>query len=448
MPRKVKIITYGCQMNVFDSQSVEDLLRDNFAIEPTEDVEDADVIIINTCSVREKPVQKVFSTINRLAQYKKKNPELILGVMGCVTRHASDEIMREFDFVNFVMGPDHVIEMPQIMQDVLAGKRVKAISQAKKGQYEFTGLSKNRGFRVAEFLTVIKGCNKVCSYCIVPYTRGPQQSKPVSLVVEEVRFLVDRGVKEVTLLGQNVNAYGLDLEEKVTFRHLLEEVAKIDGLKRLRFVTSHPQDADKAFLSVFADIDKVMPYLHLPLQAGSDRILEVMRRGYTLNEYLKKVDFVRECCPEVVLSTDIIVGFPSETVEDFEKTMDAVRRVGFEQMFSFMYSPRPHTTALRMKDDVPSEEKLRRLQQLQAMQEEFQQKALSKLENTVQEVLIEDLSKYAKAKGVRQWMGRTPTNWVVNVDDPEGIIRSGDIVKVKIKEAHRHSLEGELISQE
>ncbi len=447
MARYFHIITYGCQMNVFDSLRIADALRTRLNIQETTELEQADVVIINTCSVREKPEEKVYATLTRVLKYKRRRPHMVIGVAGCVPRHAGRAIMDRFDFVDFVMGPDHVSEVASIVSRAMNHERVIATSQARRGQYVFPAFARDFRPGPTAFLTIIKGCNKTCSYCIVPFTRGPEQSKSPRMVMDEVKALVNAGAIELTLLGQNVNSYGHDLDEDVDFVNLLEAVASVKGLKRLRFVTSHPVDANDELLRAFSRIPNLMPYLHLPLQAGSDRVLRAMKRGYTLDDYLRKVDVLRSASPQVALATDMIVGFPGETAEDFDKTLSAVRRIEFDQMFSFKYSPRPHSAAARKPDDVKPGEKARRLQALQELHEEIQSRRMASLQDSVQEVLVEGLSRRGRQNGVGQVFGRTPANWVVNVDaeDPDDLV--GKIVRVKVTQVMRHSLKGRIIDR-
>lgn len=436
------LITYGCQMNVFDSLRIADSLRTSLNMQEASELDQADVVIINTCSVREKPEEKVYATLTRLLGNKRKKPGMVIGVAGCVPRHAGQAIMDRFPFVDFVMGPDPVARVADIVTQAFSGERTIAISQAKQRKYIFPELTTGIVPGPTAFLTVIKGCNKTCSYCIVPFTRGPEQSKPPKMVVKEVQDMVAAGVREITLLGQNVNSYGKDLENKTNFVELLWQVAAVEGLDRLRFVTSHPVDATDELLMAFSRIPNLMPYFHLPLQAGSDRILKAMRRGYTLNDYLRKVDILRVASPDLSLATDMIVGFPGETTKDFEKTLDAVSRIEFDQMFSFKYSPRPHSAAARMDDDVTPVEKAGRLKELQDLHDEIQVRRMAKLKDTLQDVMIEGISKRGRREGIAQVFGRTPANWVVNLDSPTGGDMKGEILTVRIRKVMRHSLEG------
>jgi len=446
MPGYFKLITYGCQMNVFDSLRIADALRTRLNMQEAPDTDQADVVIMNTCSVREKPEEKVYATLTRLLANKRKNKKMVIGVAGCVPRHAGQEIMDRFPFVDFVMGPDHVAEVVDIVSQAMAGQRTLAISQAKKQKYVFPSFTPDFVPGPTAFLTIIKGCNNTCSYCIVPFTRGPEQSKPPEMVLKEIRQLIEDGAREITLLGQNVNSYGKDLSPKTDFVTLLRQVSELDGLDRLRFVTSHPKDATDELLTAFSEIPNLMPYFHLPLQAGSDRVLKAMRRGYTLDDYLRKVDILRNVSPDLALATDMIVGFPGETVDDFEKTLDAVSRIEFDQMFSFKYSPRPHSAAARMEDDVTPDEKARRLKELQDLHDEVQARRMAGLKDSVQEVMIEGISKRGRREGIAQVFGRTPANWVVNMDASWTPDLNGRIVMAKIRKVMRHSLEGKIIT--
>lgn len=437
--KRVHIITYGCQMNVYDTRRILQVLR-TLGYEETPDVAMADLILLNTCSVRERPERKVLSTLARLKPLKEARSDVILGVCGCVGQQYGHALLGRLPYLDLVFGPDRIGELPRLLTEVANGKRVADTEQVPVEQYEFLEVSPDVEPGPTAFLTITKGCDKYCSYCIVPYVRGRQVSKPLEQVLSEARRLVEAGVKEITLLGQNVNDYGRDLSEGCDFVALLENVAAIKGLRRLRFITSHPADADERMLSCFRNIPLLASHLHLPLQAGSDRVLARMRRGYTFKEYLEKVLMVREARPDIALSTDIIVGFPGETREDFEQTLRALDIVRFDVMFSFKYSPRPFTEAAGFVDDVPPSEKQARLLELQSFQDKVTAERMARFKGRVEEVLVEGPSLNNPA----EWMGRTSSNYIVHFPDNGSEVGPGAMVKVRIEEVLAHCMRGSI----
>ena len=438
------IITYGCQMNVFDSRRIGSALR-SAGYEETPDPALADVILVNTCSVREKPERKVLDTLRRLRPLKEANPSLVIGVCGCVAQQHGQALLECEPCLDLVFGPDQVSDVSALVGAARSGKRVVHVARMPREDYRFVPVDPASEPGPTAFLTVMKGCDKVCSYCIVPFTRGREVSKPPEVVLQEVQGLVAAGVREVTLLGQNVNAYGKDLDLGVDFADLLEMLDKVPGLVRLRFVTSHPADADERMLSCFGRLRTVAPYLHLPLQAGSDKVLALMRRGYTASEYLEKVALARRYCPDIALSSDIIVGFPGETREDFEETLRMIEEVRFDTLYAFKYSPRPHTRAAAMEDTCPASEKARRLLEVQTLQDRIGAERLARFVGREEEVLVEGPSRMARTRGGHvQWMGRTATNHVVNFT-ARSALEPGQVVKVRVLQALRHSLAGEAL---
>lgn len=436
--RRVHIITYGCQMNVYDSRRIVQVLRP-LGYEETHDPAMADLVLLNTCSVRERAERKVLSTLARLKPLKEARPGLVLGVCGCVGQQHGKSLLDRVHWLDFVLGTDNIADLPLVIQKVGRGQRTSHTRRVRRRDYRFLEIDPEVESGPTAFVTIAKGCDKACSYCIVPYVRGPEVSKPSRQVLREVRRLVASGVREVTLLGQNVNSYGHDRPGECDFVGLLERVSAIPGLLRLRFVTSHPADADSRMMNCFARLPLLAPYLHLPLQAGSDRVLARMKRGYTVAEYLEKIEMARSACPDIAISTDMIVGFPGETAADFRATLRAVETARFDTMFSFKYSVRPNTAAARLPDDVPEAEKAARLRDLQALQNEITASRMLRFLGREEEVLIEGPSR----NNASEWMGRTGTNYLVHFPSPQGqAVRPGDMVRVRIRQVLPHCLRG------
>ncbi len=442
--RRVHVVTYGCQMNVFDSRRMIQVLGQDGYVE-TSDPTDADLIIFNTCSVRERPEKKVLGSLSRLLPLKEIKPDLLFGVAGCVAQQHGQALLDKVPYLDLVVGPDNIVDLPAIVRAVRDGKRTARAEWMDRNAYEFIPLDPAVEAGPTSFLTIIKGCDNFCTYCVVPYVRGREVSKPAELVIREVEMLVAAGVSEVTLLGQNVNSWGRGLAGNPTFPDLLESVSAVPGLKRLRFVTSHPADASDRLLGLFGRLPNLAEYLHLPLQAGSDAVLERMKRRYTSADYLDRIRTVRATCPDIALSTDIIVGFPGETRQDFEQTLAVVREVGYDLMFSFKYSPRGGTAAAAWKDDVPEAEKAARLAELQSMQDQITKDRMQRFLGRTEELLVEGPSRNAKKDGGLEIMGRTRTNYIVNFTVTGGAVpRPGDIVMVKVDKVLAHCLKGSL----
>jgi tRNA-2-methylthio-N6-dimethylallyladenosine synthase len=437
--KRVFVITYGCQMNVFDTRRILQVLG-HAGFEKTEDPTNCDLFLINTCSVREKPEARVFSTLARFKPLKDLNPDMIFAVCGCVAQQHGRALLEKVPWLDLVFGPDNIKDLPSLLTEVYSGKRVALTERMPRSSYEFVEVEEEFEKGPTAFLTIMKGCDKVCTFCIVPYVRGREVSKPFATVMKEVKALVASGVKEITLLGQNVNSYGKGLQGNPDFVGLLEALNEVQGLERLRFITSHPKDADQRMMACFKNLEKVCEYLHLPAQSGSNRILKLMKRGYTSEEFIEKVEMARHYCPDIALSTDIIVGFPGETVEDFEDTLRLLERVQFDTIFSFKYSPRPHTVASRFKDDCPPQEKQRRLEVLQALQNEITRKRMQRFLSRIEEVLVEGPSE----RNPFQLCGRTRTNFVVNFNPVDGV-QPGSLVRVRITEVLTNSLRGEIV---
>jgi len=453
--RYVYVHTFGCQMNVYDTERMFDALK-SVDYEPTDDPAYADLIILNTCSVREKAEDKAFSMLGRYAALRENNPDLLLGLGGCMATRIREKVFKRGLPLDVVFGPDNIAELPELVAKASAkkGSRTSSVKFLPRNDYDFPIADAPTDGRVNSMVTVMKGCNKHCSFCIVPKTRGREVSKPPQMVVDEVATLVKAGVREVMLLGQNVNSYGHDLrddEVDVDFAELLARVNEVEGLRRIRFTTSHPWDATEALAKAFGSLDKVMPYLHLPLQSGSDRVLEDMRRGYTVEEYLKLITRLRKYQPRIALSTDIIVGFPGETDEDFEKTIEVLHAVRYDSLFVFKYSPRPGTTASRLEDDVSPEAKQKRLERVLEVQNVYTNASLANFVGKEVDVLVEGPSQRPSSDGTMfQLMGRTDTNVIVNIDmdgsigDPLSLI--GEVVRAQITRSRKHSLAAELVS--
>jgi tRNA-2-methylthio-N6-dimethylallyladenosine synthase len=433
----------GCQMNEYDSEKMADVLRESHGYELTDSPDQADLLLVNTCSIREKAQEKVFSELGRWKQLKKRKPHLKIGVGGCVASQEGTGITERAPFVDVVFGPQTLHRLPELLDDAAQTRR--AVVDVSFPEIEkFDRLPEPRAEGPTAFVSVMEGCSKYCSFCVVPYTRGEEISRPFDDVIAEVAALAEQGVREVNLLGQNVNAYRGPMHdgEIADLATLIYYVAAVDGIDRIRFTTSHPVEFTDSLVQAYAEVPKLAGYLHLPVQHGSDRILAAMKRGHTILEYKQKIRKLREARPGISLSSDFIVGFPGETDSDFEKLMDLIADVGFDQSFSFVYSARPGTPAASLADGTPLEVKKERLQILQAR---INQQALDISRNMVgstQRVLVEKLSK----KSDRQVSGRTENNRWVNFDaDPSTI---GKFVDVIITEALPNSLRGRLANQE
>jgi tRNA-2-methylthio-N6-dimethylallyladenosine synthase len=445
MSKKVFIKTFGCQMNEYDSDKMADVLGAAQGYEPTQDVEEADLILFNTCSVREKAQEKVFSDLGRVKHLKEKG--VLIGVGGCVASQEGAEIIKRAPYVDVVFGPQTLHRLPELLN-----RRVQhALPQVDISFPEiekFDHLPPAKVDGASAFVSIMEGCSKYCSYCVVPYTRGEEVSRPFDDVLVEVAGLADQGVKEVTLLGQNVNAYrGAmgDTAEIADFALLLEYVADIPGIERIRYTTSHPNEFTPRLIEAYGKIPKLVNHLHLPVQHGSDRILMAMKRGYTAMEYKSTVRKLRAIRPDLAMSSDFIVGFPGETDEDFDRMMKLITDVGFDTSFSFIFSPRPGTPAANLVDDTPHAVKLQRLQHLQATIEDNVRRISASREGTVQRILVEGTSR----KSAEELMGRTECNRIVNFDGgPQAARLVGQMIDVRITEARPHSLRGEVLVRE
>jgi tRNA-2-methylthio-N6-dimethylallyladenosine synthase len=436
--KKVYIKTFGCQMNEYDSDKMADVMHAAQGYEPTLDVEQADLILFNTCSVREKAQEKVFSDLGRVKHLKKKG--VLIGVGGCVASQEGAAIIQRAPYVDVVFGPQTLHRLPELLRQRASQDRPQVDISFPEIE-KFDNLPAARVEGCTAFVSIMEGCSKYCSYCVVPYTRGEEMSRPFEDVLVEVAGLADQGVKEVTLLGQNVNAYRGPMGSTgdiADFALLLEYVADIPGIERIRYTTSHPNEFTPRLIEAYARIPKLVSHLHLPVQHGSDRILMAMKRGYTAMEYKSTVRKLKAIRPEMAMSSDFIVGFPGETEEDFGKMMKLIDDIGFDNSFSFIFSPRPGTPAATLQDDTPHAVKLKRLQQLQAVIEANIRSISASRVGTVQRILVEGPSR----KDASEMAGRTDCNRVVNFKGPAGL--AGQMVDIAITDANPHSLRGEL----
>ncbi len=441
MSGKIYVKTFGCQMNEYDAGKMAEVLGHSHGLERTDDPEQADVLLLNTCSVREKAQEKVFSLLGRWRQLKERHPELIIGVGGCVASQEGEALARRAPCVDIVFGPQTLHRLP-VMLDRVRNHGRTVVDVSFPEIEKFDSLPPPRADGPVAFVSVMEGCSKYCTFCVVPYTRGEEISRPLDGVVAEVLRLAEQGVREVNLLGQNVNAYRGPTHDGRTadLASLIRYVAAVPGIERIRFTTSHPLEFDDRLIDAYAQVPKLANYLHLPVQSGSDRILAAMKRGHTVQEYRDRIARLREVRPGISISTDIIVGFPGETAEDFQATMDLVAEIGFDQSFSFIYSPRPGTPASALPDPVSRSQKLRWLSILQGRIDARAAEISRSMVGTVQAVLVEGRSKKDPA-----WMtGRTENNrWVNFPGEPELIGQFADLV---ITEALPNSLRGRLLS--
>ena len=444
MAKKVFIRTFGCQMNEYDSDKMADLLAGSDGAIKTDNLEEADIILFNTCSVREKAQEKVFHDLGRIRHLKQQNPNLVIGVGGCVASQEGAAIVARAPYVDLVFGPQTLHRLPQM----IAARRESGRAQVDISFPEiekFDALPPATVTGTSAFVSIMEGCSKYCSFCVVPYTRGEEVSRPLADVVAEITGLVARGVREVTLLGQNVNAYRGTLDdaddETADLAFLIETLAEMEGIERIRYTTSHPREMTQRLIDAYRSTPKLVSHLHLPVQSGSDRILAAMKRGYSVLEFKSLVRKLRTARPDLSLSSDFIIGFPGETEEDFEKTMRLVEELNFDNSFSFVYSPRPGTPAAEMADDTPQELKIRRLMRLQKTIEAQALRISEAMVGTTQRVLVEGHAR----KDASELAGRTDNNRVVNFAGNERLI--GRFIDVTITAALPHSLRGEAVTQ-
>jgi tRNA-2-methylthio-N6-dimethylallyladenosine synthase len=439
-PKKVYIKTLGCQMNEYDSSRMNEILGEYFNTRKTEDYTEADIILINTCSIREKAQEKVFHELGRWKKLKNKNPNLVIGVGGCVASQEGENIIKRAPFVDIVFGPQTIHRLPELIKQ----KQSTQISQVDISFPEiekFDHLPAPKAEGAKAFVSIMEGCDKYCSYCVVPYTRGPEVNRPFEDVLAECAILAEQGVKEITLLGQNVNHYlgKMASGDTADLALLIDFIAAIDGVERIRFTTSHPVEFSDNLINAYAEVPQLANHLHLPVQHGSDRILAAMKRNHTILEFKQKIRKLRKVRPNIAISSDFIVGFPGETEEDFEKLINLVKEVHFDQSFSFIYSKRPGTPAANLPDDTPIEIKKERLRRLQDQLNHNAMVISREMVDSTQRILVEGISK----KDDAILAGRTENNRIVNFAGDSSLI--GHLVDVKIVEALPHSLRGEMI---
>ena len=443
MSPKLFIKTFGCQMNEYDSQKMLDVLHEAQGFVLTENAEEADVLLLNTCSIREKAQEKVFSQLGRWRPWKEKNPNLMIGVGGCVASQEGNAIRERAPFVDVVFGPQTLHRLPEMLEEAKrTGKPVVDVSFPEIEKFD--RLPEPRAEGPTAYVSIMEGCSKYCTFCVVPYTRGTEISRPFDDVIAEVVQLAAQGVREINLLGQNVNAYRGQMHdgEIADLALLIRYVAAIDGIDRIRFTTSHPVEFSDSLIDVYRDVPELVSFVHLPVQSGSDSILMQMKRGHTAWEYKQKINKLKQARPGITISSDFIVGFPGETEQDFEHTMKLIRDVDFDHSFSFIYSRRPGTPAAELEDDVPLAVKQERLSILQNQINNQAMRYSRAMVGTIQTVLVERISKKDKS----QLAGRTENNRVVNFAGPQQLI--GEFVQVMITEALPNSLRGDLVEEE
>ena len=439
--QKVYIRTFGCQMNEYDSSRMADMLYSSDGLVPTEQIEEADVILLNTCSVREKAEDKVFSHLGRIAPLKQKNPDLIIGVGGCVASQEGDQIVQRAPYVDLVFGPQTIHRLP----DLIAKKRASGDAQVDISFPEvekFDHLPPPEVKGATAYLSIMEGCSKYCTFCVVPYTRGEEVSRPFEDILTEAALLADQGVKEITLLGQNVNSYRAQGPHGVAadLALLIDYIAEIPSIQRIRYTTSHPNDMSESLIQCYANNPKLVSHLHLPVQAGSDRVLMAMKRNHTILQYKSTIRKLRAIRPDMSISSDFIVGFPGETEAEFEATMKLMRDVGFDYSYAFAYSPRPGTPASYLPDDTPYEVKLQRVAQLLALNEQQGFAISQAMIGSIQKVLVENVSR----RDSHELAARTENNRIVNFAGDKSLLNQ--FVDVRITQALSHTLRGELVN--
>ncbi|MCG7602005.1 tRNA (N6-isopentenyl adenosine(37)-C2)-methylthiotransferase MiaB [Halomonas sp. McH1-25] len=445
MTKKLFIKTHGCQMNEYDSARMADLLGESHQMELTDDEREADVILLNTCSIREKAQEKVFHQLGRWKKLKQANPGLVIGVGGCVASQEGENLRKRAPHVDMVFGPQTLHRIPSML-DSRRDNQISVVDVTFPEIEKFDHLPKPSSDGATAFVSIMEGCSKYCTFCVVPYTRGEEVSRPFEAVMDEIMHLADQGVREVNLLGQNVNAYRGEnaLGDEIDLAELIACVAAIDGIDRIRFTTSHPVEFSDSLIEAYGEIPELVSHLHLPVQSGSNRILAAMKRGHEVEEYVAKLERIRALRPDISFSSDFIIGFPGETEQDFEDTMDLIHRIGFDVSFSFVYSARPGTPAAALEDDTPEAVKKQRLA---ILQERINQNALQisrRMVGTTQRILVTGFS----PKDPAQLSGRTENNRVVNFLAPDPTELIGSFVDVEISEALPNSLRGELVTAE
>lgn len=440
MSGKLHIRTYGCQMNEYDTQKMHDVLRESHGLTLTENAEEADVLLLNTCSIREKAQEKVFSQLGRWRKWKAKRPDLVIGVGGCVASQEGDHIRKRAPYVDMIFGPQTLHRLPQML-DAARNDQETSIDISFPEIEKFDRLPEPKAEGPMAYVSIMEGCSKYCTFCVVPYTRGTEISRPFDDVIAEVAKLAEQGVREVNLLGQNVNAYRglMDDGEYADLALLIRYVAAIDGIDRIRYTTSHPVEFSDSLIEVYADVPELVNHLHLPIQSGSDRILMMMKRGHSAFEYKQKIKKLREIRPTISISSDFIIGFPGETDEDFNHTMALIKDIGFDTSYSFIYSRRPGTPASDIPDDVPLDVKQERLRQVQHAINDGAQRINRIMVGTTERILVIRASR----KDPEEMAGRTENNRVVNFKGSPDMV--GQFVDVKIVDSYATSLRGEVV---
>ena len=441
MKKKYYIETQGCQMNEYDSDKMSDLLSEQMNFEITTNKEDADILIVNTCSIREKAQEKVFSLLGKWRKLKNNKPDVVIGVAGCVASQESDSIASRAPYVDMVIGPQTIHRLPKLYEESLKSK--KTIVDVEFPLIEkFDNIPVSTKSKFSEYVTIMEGCSKYCSYCVVPYTRGTEVSRPINDILEEINNLVANGTKEITLLGQNVNAYFYKDNKGniINFGLLLFYIARNKGIKRIRYTTSHPNNFDEQTYLAYRKIPQLVSHLHLPIQSGSDKVLAAMKRGYTVLEYKSVIRKLKEARPDITFSSDFIVGFPGETEEDFLKTIEIIKEVNFDQSYSFIYSKRPGTPASSLQDNLTLDEKKERLNYLQNTINDLSREKSKSILGKTEEILVEGLS----SKHNNMVTGRTKNNKIITVPGDKNLI--GKILDIQITELDNRSLKGEILN--
>ncbi len=441
IPKRATVITHGCQMNEHDSEKIEWILE-KMGYELNSDIDDSDLIIVNTCSVRHSAEDKVYGQLGNLKHLKNRKKDIKIGVCGCMMqrKESREYVIEKFENVDIIFGTNNIWTLPELLFNTYENNKLAIDINDDMSSID-ESLGSNRLYSFKSYVNIMYGCNNFCTFCIVPYTRGRENSRNPEDIISEIKHLVSTGTKEVTLLGQNVNSYGKNLDEKITFAELLYKIADIEGLERIRFMTSHPKDISDELLNAYKNIDKLSNFLHLPVQSGSDRILKMMNRHYTKEYYLRIIDTIKSLCPDIALCTDLMVGFPGETEEDFLETLDLVNKVEYDTSFTFIYSRREGTIAAKSKDQVLESIKHERFQRLLDVLYPIQLKKNEKLIGTNQKVLVEGLSK----NNSEFLTGRTEGFKTVNFKGDKSNI--GEIINVKITSANTFSLSGDLIEK-
>jgi tRNA-2-methylthio-N6-dimethylallyladenosine synthase len=435
-PISIYIETYGCQMNVSDTEIVSRIVK-NAGYDLVDNPKEANVVLLNTCSVRDNAERKINERLVHLKQYKRGSDNFVIGILGCMAERLRNRLIDETGVVDLAVGPDEYRKVPELIQKAFIGEKGIAVKLSRVETYEDIEPLRKEG--VSAWLSIMRGCDKFCSFCVVPFTRGRERSRTLFSIVDEIKALWDEGFKEVTLLGQNVNSYRCPQTNR-DFADLLRECAKAQPRMRIRYVTSHPQDMSDKLIETMAEFDNICKYIHLPIQSGSNRILELMNRNYSVEHYLGRIEKIRSVMPQCALSTDIIAGFPTETLEDHESTLKVMEYIRYDGAYMFKYSPREHTKAYKMEDDVPEKEKIRRLNEIIELQNRISKEINFTEHGRIHEVLVEGPSKKDKMR----WQGRTDTNKVV-IFPIQNNISVGDFVKVSITNSTSATLFGELI---